>query len=247
MAIIKCCCFELRCQINFSKQWIFSGSPATQQKQNTLISAYTFYNQTTLIILILPTTWSPRPRTIWKTCKRIVWNRSLQKIDGNNNLQNLRQYLSGPTSCNTSQYFFCFNWKVKRRLQDTCVRKISSHFRCCCPHLHQWMLGGTKEFGNQTYSHCPQPTEWQLVAAAVSQSPPPPSLSAGWPASRAWRPSPTSPCATHQKCPQKEEWTQYPLPHTGCCTFPSWCLKSVGLHYLHPPTFRTSSWIDPKW
>ena len=178
MAIIKCCCFELRCQINFSKQWIFSGSPATQQKQNTLISAYTFYNQTTLIILILPTTWSPRPRTIWKTCKRIVWNRSLQKIDGNNNLQNLRQYLSGPTSCNTSQYFFCFNWKVKRRLQDTCVRKISSHFRCCCPHLHQWMLGGTKEFGNQTYSHCPQPTEWQLVAAAVSQSPPPPSLSA---------------------------------------------------------------------
>ena len=40
------------------------------------------------------------------------------------------------------------------------------------------MLGGTKEFGNQTYSHCPQPTEWQLVAAAVSQSPPPPSLSA---------------------------------------------------------------------
>ena len=178
MVIIKCCCFELRCQINFSKQWIFSGSPATQQKQNTLISAYTFYNQTTLIILILPTTWSPRPRTIWKTCKRIVWNRSLQKIDGNNNLQNLRQYLSGPTSCNTSQYFFCFNWKVKRRLQDTCVIKISSHFRCCCPHLHQWMLGGTKEFGNQTYSHCPQPTEWQLVAAAVSQSPPPPSLSA---------------------------------------------------------------------
>ena len=46
-------------------------------------------------------------------------------------------------------------WKVKKRLQDTGVIKISSHFSNCCPHLHQWLLGGMKVFGNQTYSHCP--------------------------------------------------------------------------------------------
>ena len=115
-------------------------------------------------------------------------------------------------NCDFGYYYEYIYLKVKRRLQGTDVIKISSHFSNCCPHLHQWLLGGMKEFGNQTYSHCPSPTEWPLFAAAVSQSPPPPSQSAGWPASQAWRPPPTIPCATYQKCPQWEEWTQYPLP-----------------------------------
>ena len=43
---------------------------------------------------------------------------------------------------NTVLYIY---WKVKKRLQDTGVIKISSHISNCCPHLHQWLLGGMKQ------------------------------------------------------------------------------------------------------